>query len=139
MTLVVDGAVTALLPQATAVVLGADAISADRWINKVGTFGLAAAAARSGVAVYVIASRDKFVPRALEPYITLPPTPADEIWPDGPSEIPRQNIYFEATPSDLATLYLSASGVIPAEDLPGAVERGGLAIELLLSYLAQSV
>ena len=134
-TLVVDAALTALLPQATAVVVGADAISADRWINKIGTFGLAAAAARSGVAVYVVASRDKFVPRALEPHIRLPLNPADEIWPDAPLEIHRRNIYFEATPSDLATLYLSDGGAIPSADLPQAVERGATEIESLLARL----
>jgi translation initiation factor 2B subunit (eIF-2B alpha/beta/delta family) len=134
-TLVVDAAVTALLPQATAVVVGADAISADRWINKIGTFGLAAAAASSGVAVYVIASRDKFVPRALEPHIRLPLNPADEIWPDGPLEIHRRNIYFEATPSDLATLYLSDGGAISYANLPEAVERGAQDIQSLLARL----
>jgi translation initiation factor 2B subunit (eIF-2B alpha/beta/delta family) len=134
-TLVVDAALTALLPQASAVVVGADAISADRWINKVGTFGLAAAAERTGVALYVIAARNKFVPRALESHITLPPNPADEIWPDGPFDIHRRNVYFEATPTDLATLYLTDGGAIPFANLPEAVERGAQEVESLLARL----
>jgi ribose 1,5-bisphosphate isomerase len=134
-TLVVDAAMTALLPHASAVVVGADAIAADRWINKIGTFGVASAAAWSGVAVYVIAGREKFVPAALSPHVVLPQASAHEIWPDGPLQIHQHNIYFEVTPADLATLYLSDGGVIPPTDVPAAVERHAADIDFLLSYL----
>ena len=48
-----------------AVVMGADAVTAEHWTNKAGTYGLAAAAWFSGVPVYVLASRDKTAAAAL--------------------------------------------------------------------------
>jgi Initiation factor 2 subunit family len=121
-TLVVDAALTSFLSEASAVVVGADAVFGEAWVNKVGTFGLAAAASISGTPVYVVAARDKFVPASLAARMSLPIGAVDEVWPEGPAQIARVNRYFESIPADLATLFLTSAGPLSPRDLAAAVQ-----------------
>lgn len=134
-TVVVDAALTACLSEASAVVMGADAVLEDRWINKVGSFGLAAGAALRGVPVYVVSARDKFAPVMLATHLEPAQQDPDEVWPEPPSPILARNLYFEPVPSDLATLFLTDAGPIAPADLPDAVDRRGQDLYLLLSVL----
>jgi hypothetical protein len=135
-TLVVDAALTSVLSEASCVVMGADAVFADRWINKVGSFGLAAAASLAGVPAYVIAARDKFLPAALVPFVTLPPQDSGEVWPDRPPDVLVRNPYFEAVPAELATLFLTDVGPLAPSDLVSAADRRGRELSLLLACLS---
>jgi ribose 1,5-bisphosphate isomerase len=135
-TVVVDAALTTCLSESSAVVMGADAILDDRWINKVGSFGLAAAAALRGVPVYVISARNKCAPRILALHLTPPLHDADEVWPEHPAQIVTLNPYFEPVPSDLATLFLSDAGPIAPADLPHVVDHRSNELSLLLNRLS---
>ncbi len=121
-TLVVDAALTSFLSEASAVLVGADAVFGDAWVNKVGTFGLAAAASIDRSPVYVVAARDKFVPASMAARMSLPISAVDEVWPEGPGPIARVNRYFESIPADLATLFLTSAGPLSPSDLTAAVE-----------------
>jgi translation initiation factor 2B subunit (eIF-2B alpha/beta/delta family) len=103
-TAVHDAELTTYLSSATAVVVGADAISARGWTNKVGTFGLAAAAWFRGVPVFVMASRDKAVSDRLETRL-------------------RVTSPFEVTPLHLATLIITETGPSPPDELGPLTER----------------
>jgi len=95
-TVLDDGAVTTALVEASAVAIGADAVGPDAFINKAGTLGLTAAAARLGVPVLVVASRDK--------------------WCDPLPVIPAGNRLFERIPLDLIHLLVTDASVIsPAQ------------------------
>lgn len=59
-TCVSDRALDAAVRFADAVLVGADAVTAEWFLNKVGTRSLGAAAAAAHVPVHVVASRDKF-------------------------------------------------------------------------------
>jgi len=133
-TLVIDAALTTFLPDASAIVLGADAVCSTRWINKVGSLGLCAAANLRGTPVYVIASHDKFVPNVLESALALPLGPPEEVW-GAAAGIARVNAYFEFVPAELATLFLTDRGRLSPADLPHAVESGAESISILLSRL----
>jgi translation initiation factor 2B subunit (eIF-2B alpha/beta/delta family) len=115
-TLAPDAMLTTYLPTATAVVVGADAISARDWSNKCGTFGLAAAASHLGTPVYVIGSRDKAQSAALHQRVQLP----------------RE---FEQTPIGLATLVLTDVGPVAPEDVPALAERYSVELSALLALL----
>lgn len=134
-TVVTDAALTAFLPGASAVVMGADAVLANSWINKVGSFGLAAAAALRGVPVYVVATRDKFTPAVLSDRIVLPKAPSREVWSEAPSGVAVENRYFETIPAELATLFLTDAGPLPPLDVRSAVERHAARVSLLLHEL----
>jgi translation initiation factor 2B subunit (eIF-2B alpha/beta/delta family) len=115
-SLVSDALLTTFLPGATAVVVGADAISARDWTNKAGTFGLAAAASFTGTPVYVVASRDKAQADALRARAPLPRA-------------------FERTPVLLATLFLTDSGPISPMDVATVAGRFTPEVEGLLALL----
>ncbi|MGE3275278.1 MAG: hypothetical protein AB7O67_09215 [Vicinamibacterales bacterium] len=94
-TILEDGAVTTALPDASLVVVGADAVGPDAFINKAGTLGLAAAARCLGLPVLVLATRQKYV-------ATLPPIPAGDR-------------LFERIPLELATELVSDTAILTPE------------------------
>lgn len=116
-TVVADALVTTYLSTASAVVVGADAVSTRAWTNKAGTYGLAAAAWFSGVPVYVVASRDKAESELLTPHL----------------QVPR---LFERTPLQLATLLLTETGPIPPDAASGFTERFRTDLPFLLKFFA---
>src|SRR5439155_23245793 len=61
-TLVVDAALVAEVPTAQLVLTGADLLSTDGLVNKVGTYALALAAKAAGVPFYTLCGSQKFLP-----------------------------------------------------------------------------
>lgn len=133
-TVVTDGAVTSFLTDAHAVVLGADAVAPVTWINKTGSFGLAAAAAYCGTPVYVVASRYKLMPSALDQRVTPPAGPEREVWAEAPAGIQLDNPYFERVPTPLVTLFLMEGGRVSPEELAGLMQ--GLDFRRLIQYMS---
>jgi translation initiation factor 2B subunit (eIF-2B alpha/beta/delta family) len=134
-TLTTDAALTAYLAKATAVVVGADAIAARFWINKVGTRGLAAAAAASGVPVFVLASRDKALPEVLAARWQGHDGALEEVWPDPPVNVAIRNPYFETISVELATQFLTDLGPLSPDDTAELSERSSADISLLINKL----
>jgi len=119
--LAADAAAGALVREARVVLLGADAVTREGVVNKVGTWPLALAARECGVPVYALASAEKFLPAGYR----LPPEPAHDPREILPQEIPGVtvlNAYFETTPWELFAGVVSEEGVLA----PGQVlERLG--------------
>jgi translation initiation factor 2B subunit (eIF-2B alpha/beta/delta family) len=112
-----DAAVASTLGEAMAVLVGADAVTTGWFINKCGTYGLAAAAQHRGVAVYVAASRDKFAGRAIADRLRLSAGPAGEVWDRVSPGVVVANPYFERVPIDLAAGFITDVGMISAADV----------------------
>jgi translation initiation factor eIF-2B subunit delta len=117
-----DAAVGHALAQADAVVVGADAVAPASFLNKSGTWMLAAAAAQRGVPVYVLATRDKFVSHAVNARLAVPEGAPEEIWPSPPPGVEVRNPYFESTPLDLVTGVVSDIGLLGAGMVPQVCE-----------------
>ena len=62
--LVTDAALPLLISQASAVWIGADAVTDAGVLNKIGSYTLALAAREHGVPVWALATRRKFLPAA---------------------------------------------------------------------------
>jgi translation initiation factor 2B subunit (eIF-2B alpha/beta/delta family) len=95
-----------------AVLVGADAVLADgSVVNKVGTRGLALAAAREGVPVCVVAAADKIRPdeRTYDEY-----GESTDLYA-GPAPVAVANPTFDRTPADLVSEVLTDRGVLDAE------------------------
>jgi translation initiation factor 2B subunit (eIF-2B alpha/beta/delta family) len=107
-----DAAIGVALESAEAVLVGADAVGPDRFINKVGTGALCALAGVVGVPVYVLAGREKVLTgedfTALERGGGSP----DEVWSDAPAGVVALNPYFEEVPLSLASALITDSGII---------------------------
>jgi translation initiation factor 2B subunit (eIF-2B alpha/beta/delta family) len=97
------------VPRADAVLVGADAVAEEWFVNKCGTGLLAAAASFHGVPVYVLAGREKLVADAAR--LELRSGPAVEVWESPPAAVEVRNPYFERVSARLATAFVSDAGV----------------------------
>jgi ribose 1,5-bisphosphate isomerase len=122
-TLTTDAGLTAYLPRASAVIVGADAVSASTWINKAGTLGLAAAASLTGVPVFVVSGREKAWAAALSDRWSPRSGRPEEVWREAPPGIAVANHLFERIPTELATQWLTDAGPISPSDFGGVTER----------------
>jgi translation initiation factor 2B subunit (eIF-2B alpha/beta/delta family) len=126
-----DAALGQALTTASAVLVGADAISPDWFLNKSGTRALAAVAGHQGVPVYVCATRDKLISNAVATRLAIRDESPDEVWGDAPPGVTVRNRYFEPTPLDLVSAVISDSGVLGAALICDACPTAG--DELLLA------
>ena len=117
-----DAAIGHALVAADAVVVGADAIAPEWFINKAGTRMLAAAAQHRGIPVYVAATRDKFVGHAVAGQLAIRDESPAEIWETPPPGVEIRNPYFETIPLDLVTLVISDAGLLGAALVPDVCE-----------------
>jgi translation initiation factor 2B subunit (eIF-2B alpha/beta/delta family) len=113
-----DAAIAAALADADAVLVGADAVTPTTVLNKCGTRMLAAAAALTGVPVYVVATRDKFVPLAVAARLVVREGEPSELWERPPDGVTLRNPYFETVPLDLISAVISDLGVLGAGTIP---------------------
>jgi translation initiation factor 2B subunit (eIF-2B alpha/beta/delta family) len=126
-----DAALGLAVGGADAIVVGADAVSPEWFLNKSGTRMLAATAAQQGIPVYVLATRDKFLSSAVAARLRVRDEAPAEVWPAPPAGVTVRNPYFEPTPLDLVSAVVSEAGVLGAALVPDACPTGG--DELLLA------
>lgn len=107
-----DAALAQGLIGADTVLVGADAVTPDWFLNKTGTMMLAAAAVHHGVPVYVVASRDKLISRTVAEQIRVREEPFAEVWDTPPVGVQVRNCYFERVPLELVTGVITDSGVL---------------------------
>jgi len=113
-----DAAIGHALGGADAVLVGADAVAAEWFLNKSGTRMLAATAAQEGVPLYVLASRDKFVSHTIANRLAGREGSSAEVWQGAPAGVAVRNPYFESTPLDLVTAIITDAGVLGAALAP---------------------
>jgi translation initiation factor 2B subunit (eIF-2B alpha/beta/delta family) len=124
-----DAAITAALDGADAVVVGADAVLPDHFINKAGTRGLAAAGAAAGVPVFVLAGREKFLPGELARHLLAPDGSSDEIWAAAPAGVHVRNPYFESIPLNLASGVVTDVGLLAGEAIAACCRAAGTCLD----------
>jgi translation initiation factor 2B subunit (eIF-2B alpha/beta/delta family) len=117
-TFFTDAAIGHALVDATAVLVGADAVTPEWFMNKSGTRMLAAAATQQGVPVYVLAARDKFVSREVAARLSVREGPVREVWDLAPAHVTVRNPYFEQISLDLVTAVFTDFGVLGAGLVP---------------------
>jgi translation initiation factor 2B subunit (eIF-2B alpha/beta/delta family) len=128
-----DGALASAVAGAAAVVVGADAVTAEGFINKAGTGALAAAAAAAGVPTYVLAGRDKCLAGPLARRLTLREGPGADVWADAPGGVRPRNPYFEWVAWPLVAGLITDRGPVgpgdvaaPCEAMARQVDQAGL-------------
>jgi ribose 1,5-bisphosphate isomerase len=96
-TYCVDALAATLLPECRMVWVGADAVGEDFFVNKIGTLGIALAAQRLEVPLYVLCDQLKVLPTGMEWPTRGDHNPA-EVWKRPPPGITVRNPYFEKIP-----------------------------------------
>jgi translation initiation factor eIF-2B subunit delta len=116
--IVVDSAAPSLMGECDVVIVGADAVTPDGVVNKIGTYALALAARESKVPFYVLAGQEKFLPLPLRIDEKDPREVTQEAIPNSRVE----NRYFDITPLELIFAVVTQEGVIPGKEVQTVLE-----------------
>lgn len=117
--LVLDAALIEWVPQASLLLLGADAITPHGVVNKVGTEPLLHAARRAGVPAYILADSSKWLPDRLARFWRIRPESPAEITALRHPNLMIHNRYFDQSPLTLVTGMVWEGGVAR----PGEIRR----------------
>jgi len=113
--LVVDALAPSMMADTEVVLVGADSLSTEGLVNKIGTYSLALAARAHQVPLYALCGTEKFLPLGY----TLPeesPRDPQELWPHHPQGVEVVNRYFDLTPLEYLT------GIVTEEGMVGPTE-----------------
>lgn len=119
---VTDAEMAVALASADAALIGADAILGDlSVVNKVGSLALALCARHLGKPFYVVADSFKAEPARTRASAVFEAMDGAEVWPERPELC--ANVYFEAVPGALVSLYLTETGPCSADDMAKRIEE----------------
>lgn len=138
-TVVADAAIASDFQAGDVVLVGADAIADEWFINKVGTGQLCAAAQLSGVPAYVVSGREKCVAPEIATRLTLASDASATLWGDPPAGVRVLNPLFERIALDRVVGVISDAGLL-AGDMVRAACAGVVrpsAVRALVDLMAQ--
>ena len=122
-TLVTDVGFTRHLDEVNMILLGADSVYRDYFVNKAGSYALCLSGKNAGIPVYVLADSRKFwsilPPQRQEAGYIEAGKPPGEVWEDPPDGIQVENLYFERTPSAWVDGFITETDIMK----PGQVEN----------------
>lgn len=127
--LVADAALPLLLSQASALWLGADAVTEHGVVNKIGSYTAALAAREHGVPAYAIAVRKKLMPGETAA-LGIREMPPAEIWEAAPAGVRPRNVYFEMVPISLLRGVVVEDSVLGTTEVAVAARDRALPAEL---------
>jgi translation initiation factor 2B subunit (eIF-2B alpha/beta/delta family) len=128
--LIVDAAAGYFIPKTDLVLVGADSISEEDFVNKIGTFALGVLARRHKKPFWVAAEENKFISREARGYPAISGDPA-EVWQQSQPNITCLNPYFEVIPLELVDKILTNQGLLTPFEVPNFVRQFPLAPELV--------
>lgn len=105
--LVIDSAIFGMMEVADLAIIGADSITRNGVVNKVGTSGMASFA-QGKIPLYVACSMNKIFPSSKK--IERKERNAGEIWNERDIEV--KNIYFDKTPLESITKFITEEGLL---------------------------
>lgn len=111
-------AIGRFIPAIDMAILTADGILKNQFINKAGSLLIALAFHQFKKPTYVLSdtrrrlNEDICPPELLKKLTTEPQKPTDELWQFPPKEVTPINYFYDATPSELITNYITEKGAI---------------------------
>ncbi|MBD3367320.1 MAG: hypothetical protein GF405_03960 [Candidatus Eisenbacteria bacterium] len=127
--LVSDAAFPAELTDADVLLLGADAVTEQSFVNKTGSYPAALAAREADVPLFVLAQKSKIIPEAL----CRRPEPGDPagLAPSRPEGVEVVNRLFEAVPLELVRAVITEDGLLQPDDLTAVLRARPVSPALL--------
>jgi len=101
-----DVSLFSMIENADLILIGADAITENNVVNKIGTSVLASYAMQLDKPLYVATTSYKAFP-----YVFIKEEDRKEIWRNAPCSIKIRNFYFDATPVNKITYFITEKGV----------------------------
>jgi translation initiation factor eIF-2B subunit delta len=121
-TLITDSAAAHLMSQVDLVIVGADSVSMEGVVNKMGTYPIALAARAEGVPFYALCGTEKFLPTDY-PYFRIAAQDPQEVWPGHPEEVTVLNFYFDVTPLEYVSGMVTEWGILAGGELDEMLGR----------------
>lgn len=121
-TLITDASVAHYMSQVDLVMVGADSVSGEGLVNKMGTHGVALAARAHGVLFYGLCGSEKLLPAGY-PYFEIEARHPEEVWPGHPEGVTVLNYYFEVTPLEYLSGLVTERGLLLREELEEMLEQ----------------
>lgn len=121
--LVVDAVLAEWIEAADLILMGADAITPDVVVNKVGTEPFLQVAHRTGIPAYVLADSSKWLPVALARHCHVRDEPAVEIVRPKVPNVQVHNWYFGTSALSLVTGVVWEGGVAQPDEIRGRIAR----------------
>ena len=119
--LVTDVGFSRHLDKINMILLGADSIYRDYFVNKAGTYNICLAGKNSGIPIYVLADSRKFwsslPPARQEIEYTEEQKPVNEVWVDPPDGIEVENFYFEKIPSAWVDGFITENEILKSSQI----------------------
>jgi translation initiation factor 2B subunit (eIF-2B alpha/beta/delta family) len=114
-TILADAEAASFLPEMNLVLVGADRLYEDGFINKVGTLSLCLSARHFHIPVYLTVETGKILKES-ERAVKLRSYPANEIYERRKNNLKVENIYFERVPLDFVSKIMCEEGVFETHE-----------------------
>lgn len=111
-TLIADAAAALLMSQVDLVLFGADRVTPEFLVNKIGTRMIALAARELSTPVCALCDTSKFISGAATSGSTGEGQSGEELWPGPPAGVLVLNHYFEPVPLTLFTAIITEEGAL---------------------------
>jgi translation initiation factor 2B subunit (eIF-2B alpha/beta/delta family) len=111
-TVIADAAASLFIECADMIMIGADKITPENLVNKIGTKMIALAARERGLPIYAICDTSKFIAVDYFAGVIRDQRNASELWPDPPEGVAVANSYFEPTPLAYFTGVITERGAL---------------------------
>lgn len=122
-TLVADAAAALAMEEVDCVIVGADTVTPEFLVNKIGTRMIALAALERNLPIHALCDTSKFV-REVYSAQACEMSESAEVWPNPPSGVRVINRYFEPTPLAHFTSIITEDGAHSSEDASLVAWRG---------------
>uniref|UniRef100_A0A7C4R2M8 S-methyl-5-thioribose-1-phosphate isomerase n=1 Tax=candidate division CPR3 bacterium TaxID=2268181 RepID=A0A7C4R2M8_UNCC3 len=119
-TLIIDDAIETILQnyrqKIKAVFLGADLLSCDGFVNKIGSLGIAYSAYHNNIPFYSMSILLKYDPRSFSNEM-IEKRSEKEIWKDAPAKLKIYSPAFDFVPYDTGVKIVSEAGIIEGKEV----------------------
>lgn len=129
-TLIADAALGLFGRDADLCLVGADSVSEEVFVNKIGTFYLGLLSREHGIPLYVACERSKFIASdwRISPFVDGNP---GEILDDELLNVKVENPYFEEVPLTFCRQVITNEGFLPPSEIPNYIRRTRLCQRLM--------
>ena len=120
--LIADSAMFHFLKNCDSVIVGSDRVVPSGMINKIGTYGLAIAAKELKIPFYCVCELSKFINDSAKTTLEQPSQPENQLYSPNqdekkPAHLTIKNIYFDFTPMEYITGFLTEDGLLTADQV----------------------
>jgi translation initiation factor eIF-2B subunit delta len=130
-SLIADAAAALVLDQVDLILVGADRITPEYLLNKIGTRMIALAAKERTLPMYAVCDTSKFIDADYLNRTVRNERSAEELWQDAPEGVIVVNRYFEPTPLELFTAIITENGELSTHETSRRAERASIDRELI--------